>query len=172
MELVKASRNNAIPLNGEWKPFAPGYYAHQRGHVRSVMSGRLLRGGRSKAGYLTLMINRKSTAVHRIIAEAFIPNPDGKKCVNHKDGDKQNNHVANLEWVTYGENNSHAIRTGLKKPIHEAKGVIQMDMDGNEIARYHSSEHVPPQFRSGNVCHVCNGNRTSHGGYKWKFINN
>ncbi len=52
--------------------------------------------------------------VHRLVAEAFIPNPKGKPEVNHIDGNRQNNHISNLEWVTSGENSLHASKTGLR----------------------------------------------------------
>lgn len=58
----------------------------------------------------------KQFQVHRLVAEAFIPNPDGKPVVNHIDGDRCNNQASNLEWVTYRENTQHAIRTGLWVP--------------------------------------------------------
>ena len=51
--------------------------------------------------------------VHRLVGMAFIPNPENKPCINHKDGNPQNNHVDNLEWVTYSENTLHAYRIGL-----------------------------------------------------------
>lgn len=50
---------------------------------------------------------------HRLVAETFLPKDDGKNVVNHKDGNKHNNTVGNLEWVTYSENSKHAVRTGL-----------------------------------------------------------
>lgn len=55
------------------------------------------------------------TYIHRLVAESFIPNPDNLPCINHKDGDKLNNNVENLEWCTYSHNNQHAFDNGLKK---------------------------------------------------------
>jgi hypothetical protein len=65
-----------------------------------------------------LKINGKSTMkyIHRLVAEAYIPNPNNKATVNHIDGDKFNNNVVNLEWATQSENNLHSYRTGLKVP--------------------------------------------------------
>lgn len=79
--------------------------------------GRLLKQKHTYDGYRTITLHvdtiRKETMVHRLIAQAFIPNFENKAYVNHIDGNKQNNHIDNLEWVTASENCIHAIKTGL-----------------------------------------------------------
>lgn len=64
-------------------------------------------------GYITVSILKTTKMVHRLVAEGFCENPEGKPFVNHVDGCKTNNHFTNLEWVTVAENNAHARRTGL-----------------------------------------------------------
>lgn len=81
----------------------------------------------SKDGYLKVNLYKdgkgSSKRIHRLVAEAFIPNPDNKPDVNHKDGNKHNNNVENLEWVTKSENMIHAYETGLNKP-HASYGML------------------------------------------------
>ena len=73
-------------------------------------------------GYYSVGVMRKTHMVHRLIAKAFIPNPLNKPFVNHKDGDKLNNYVDNLEWCTCAENNQHAVAVGLRT---SQKGIPQ-----------------------------------------------
>lgn len=83
----------------------------------SLRKEKILKQAVDKAGYLTIGLHKddklKVCKVHRLVAEAFIPNP--KYGVNHRDGDKSNNHVNNLEWATMAENNVHRLATGLYK---------------------------------------------------------
>ena len=67
-------------------------------------------------GYSKVKIDKKSYFVHRLVAIAFLDNPENKETVNHIDGNKSNNHVSNLEWCTRSENSQHAYDIGLHKP--------------------------------------------------------
>jgi hypothetical protein len=78
-----------------------------------------------KRGYMYARTSNKNYIISRLVASAFIPNPENKPTVNHKDGDKHNNHVSNLEWATYKENNQHAINNGLTRKICKNEGNLK-----------------------------------------------
>ena len=88
------------------------------GVVTNTKTGNVKSHWLIKAGYLCVDIQEEGIAkkhyVHRLLAEHFIPNPDNKKTVNHKDGVKSNNNLSNLEWATYSENSKHAYDNNLK----------------------------------------------------------
>lgn len=89
------------------------------GNRSRMIFGKVLRAGVNSRGYLVVSLCKdgkpKMMRVHRLVAEAFIPNNNGHPCINHKDGNPQNNHVSNLEWCTQKENVQHAYDTGLRK---------------------------------------------------------
>jgi hypothetical protein len=103
----------------EWKSIDgyDNYEISDEGRVRNSKTGRVLKPSCSRGGYekVNLRSNgvQKSAKIHRLVAENFIPNDDYSKVVNHKDGNKINNSVTNLEWCTPSENNRHAFRHGL-----------------------------------------------------------
>ena len=105
------------------------YWINQKGDIKTIIRkgshGDTRKVLRSNWGYkyvsLTKDGKRRNFMLHRLIAATFIPNPDHKPYINHKDGNKLNNHISNLEWCTSSENNLHAYRTGLKHPNRQSK---------------------------------------------------
>lgn len=82
---------------------------------------------------------RTTLAIHRLVAEAFVPNPENKPTVNHKDGNKRNNRVDNLEWATYSENNVHALDEGLKKQTPEGMESKLAKLNKDQVKALYSS---------------------------------
>ena len=157
------------------KGFEGYYQVSDDGQVRSVdrvvyqtnghplsYKGHIMKQTLARNGYYVVNLRNgtkpHALTVHRLVAETFIPNVNDFPTVNHIDGNKQNNHVSNLEWVSYSDNNIHALVHSLRKP-KKGVPVIQYDKDGNFVAMYKSS--VEASNSTGyNVCsisHCLNG---------------
>lgn len=106
----------------EWKavPNYEGLYSvSSKGRILNTKTNRII-NGRDHGGYRRVALYKnkmpKDYFVHRLVARAFIPNPNGCPQINHKDGIKDNNSISNLEWVTNGENQKHSYSIGTHKP--------------------------------------------------------
>ena len=98
----------------------PKYHISTKGEITNKKSGRTLKPQTQKLGYQTICIarpkkNPKSVYIHKIVAVFHIPNPNNYSLINHINGNKKDNRVENLEWITAQNNILHAFRTGLKK---------------------------------------------------------
>lgn len=132
-------------------------------------------------GYLriTLLRNgvKKNYLVHRLVAEYFIPKDSIRDKVNHKDGNKKNNYVENLEWCNNSENTKHAYRLGLQKPKIGAKNkcskkVAKIDSQGQIIKIYDFMTEAAKDNNSfvSNISNCCRGKRAKVRGYSYKVI--
>lgn len=112
---------------------------------RRVFKGVVLRPVNSR-GYwkVNLQKNKKMNTkdIHALVAAAFIPKPSYAQCVNHKDGNKRNNNVSNLEWVTYARNNQHARETGLNKSRGEVLVKYNIEHTQIKVAMYQNDELI------------------------------
>ena len=149
------------------------YEVSNLGKVRNIKSGIMLKPWFTKDGYLRHCLykhnKRKNLLLHRIIATAFIDNPDEKPCVNHIDENKLNNDLSNLEWCTARENLIHGTRT--KRAAEKCfKKVIQLDLNDNVLNEFESMKQAGQETgtSASHISHCCNGKRKSAGGYKWR----
>lgn len=156
-----------------WKviPEYPKYEASNCGRIRHINgSPRKLH---KTAGYLYVGLRNegkyRNLRVHRLVASAFIPNPEGRPCVNHIDGDKTNNYVSNLEWNTASENENHKVHTLGKKqnPPHKTKSVCCVTTGVKYDSIKSASEQTGVNYR--HIGEVAQGKRKTAGGYKWEF---
>ena len=161
-------------MTEEWRVIKNtlNYEISNCGEVRNKTTKKILKT-QLLNGYLgiTLKTNNKKTIskIHRLVATQFLICPDETYVVNHKDGNKTNNHVENLEWISQSENVKHAFRLGLNKG--KKNKVYQYTLDNVFIREYNSPIDVEnetgiPRTR---ILYVCEGKARKTGGYIWKY---
>jgi hypothetical protein len=175
------------------KGFEGIYQISNMGRFKSYKgdpNGRILSNKNGKGDYLSVVLSygskRRYTRIHRLVAEAFVPNPDNKPEVHHKDGNKQNNCAENLEWVTRSENHRHAL---LQSPnmvkgmvrynrFIRPKAIQQFSLDGKFVAEYPNAAEAAKAtgICRRNILQVANREeykpgktRKQAGGFVWRF---
>lgn len=113
---------------------------------------------------------RKNFLVHRLVAIAFIPNPNNYKEINHIDEDKLNNNVTNLEWCTRAYNMAYGTAR-LRQGLSCGKSVIQYEINGFPVAKYCSAQYASKitGIESSSIIKCCRNKRICAGGYLWKY---
>ena len=169
----------------KWKKMKDGY------DYSVCSTGRIRRNGASKDkavrnrnSYLSVDLyrngKRSTKQVARLVAEAFVPNPDNKPEVNHKDGDKYNNDVSNLEWVTKKENVRHAWKNGLMRPSYGMRGKSNPNAGRKgrpfrivETGEVFGTLKECEEKINGNSRHIndcLKGRQTTHRGYHFEYV--
>lgn len=159
---------------------------------KKVLEEKILRNILSDLGYYHVMLSKdgvpKRYKVHRLVAKAFIPNPNNLPIINHKDENPKNNVVDNLEWCTQGYNVRYGtmIERGRQTQFNRedlSKEVEQYTLDGDLVETFKSASEIErkyPQFKTASVARCCRGGQilngkwqtiTSYKGYMWKYKN-
>ena len=150
------------------------YQVSSFGRVKRVTTGRILKGSKDSIGYLLVILYKNNIGstkkIHRLVAEAFIPNPDNKPQVNHIDEDKTNNIVSNLEWMTAKENSNHGTRNG-RVSRSKSIPIIAINIKTGESQEFYGTNECARQLglSPSNISAVLKGRQKQTGGFTFKY---
>lgn len=156
------------------------YQISDEGQVRRFLKSGETKPVKPREGlYLSVSLSKKgryiSHNIHRLVAESFLEKPKGALEVNHKDGNKWNNHVENLEWVSQRENLVHSIQVLQHFPFGKAPRKVRClkAVTGELVAEFYSiaeaSRAIGTYSARAGITSVCNGYQQTAYGYKWEF---
>lgn len=167
------------------------YEVNSKGVVRNVKSKKIVKGYKEKNGYIRVRFENKClggivrTTVHRLVAEAFLPNPHGLEEVNHIDSNRENNNVENLEWVSHSDNMKHAYYNGknssiIKQNLLNNREKSKRKVSCGDMTFGSISEAGEWLFKNGlcsnkesgiaGIYSVCNNKRKSFGKRIWFYV--
>ena len=158
--------NTDVEIWKEIQGFEGLYEVSTKGRVRNLRTGRILGGGYGNHGYRFVNLKGKNYMVHRLVALAFIPNPNNLPQVNHIDERKDNNDVSNLEWCTASYNTNYS--------SHKCSCKIkQLTKDSELVKTWESSWQIEREtgYDQGYIITCCKGKRRSAYGYCWQYAN-
>lgn len=156
----------------------PNYFVDSEGCVQSIQKGKnkKLYQKITKCGYCTVCLcdydkKKKWFLVHRLVALAFIPNPENKPCIDHINGDKTYNRVSNLRWCTYKENSNNPISHKRLCDAQQKRPIIQYTLDGEFVREWESSFQIEQElgYHHSKISLVCRGIRKTAYKSIWKY---
>lgn len=141
---------------------------------QKLIKGKIIKPYEAPSGYYKLSLyshrKREMVYVHKTVAENWLPNPDNLPCINHKDENKKNNSVDNLEWCSYSYNNTY---NGKQKITAEktSKAVYQYSLSGELIKEWKSTMDIQRStgYLNGNIGKACRGKYKQAYGFKWSY---
>jgi hypothetical protein len=151
-----------------------------------IVKEKILKTIKHNCGYLKVHLSKNNVSkkfyIHRLVANAFLINDNNYPEVNHEDGDKHNNNLENLKWVTCSDNIKHAFANGLNRSPkamlgkfgenhNRSKAVIQYDLEGSFVARYGSMSEANREtgVKVSSISNCCRGTSNKSGGYIWRY---
>lgn len=160
-----------------WKKvnlYGKEYFVSNTGIIKNKYN-KILKPYLSSGNYGYIIVRENShnhhIRIHKLVAQTFIPNPDNLPQINHIDGNKLNNAISNLEWITCSENIKHAINNNLYKPKGTPTKIHQYDLNHNFIKTWNKMSDVEKEY---NVSHTalrfcCLGKIKTCAGYIWRY---
>lgn len=183
----------------EWKDIQghPNYQVSSTGRIKSIertvscfkykkiKQEKILKTCLNSSGYKTISLDNKRFYIHRLVAQAFLPNPENKPVIDHIDTNKENNSIENLRWVTYSENNNNLItyekykrgrlgfkdraETKIKKSLSAFKRPVKCIETGGMYESCKSA-FIKTGISSIGISRACRGVRKTAGGFHWAFV--
>lgn len=164
-EISSMGRVNSL---GRWGKGRNGSMKYHKGGLLNVCY--------DNNGYKCVVLSKegkpKKCRIHRLIAEAFIPNPENKPCIDHINTIRDDNRIENLRWCTQKENLNNPISIEKQKEV-QGTPTLQFSKDGRLIKLWNSIIDAERTlgFSHGNICRCCKGTYKTLGGYIWKYYN-